>query len=136
MQPLAGLGQADAAGRAQDQGDAEVALEAPDRLADGRPRHAEPVRRRAEAALLGHQGEDGQRVEVSFHWLGFAFQTGKKLSSYRDNRSRSMFRATLKLGSHRKDPTMALDKVILITGASSGIGAGIARELAAHRRRS
>jgi NADP-dependent 3-hydroxy acid dehydrogenase YdfG len=32
---------------------------------------------------------------------------------------------------YRKDPIMSLNKVVLVTGASSGIGAAIARELAA-----
>ena len=65
QEPLAGLGQADAARRALEQRDAEPRLQRLDRLAERRGRDAEFGRGGAEAAALRDQQEGGQAVEVT-----------------------------------------------------------------------
>ncbi len=56
--------QLDAAGRAVDQADAEIAFERRDRAAHRRLRHPEVERRRGEPAALGDGGEDAKAVEI------------------------------------------------------------------------
>lgn len=65
QEPGAGLGQAHAAGRADEKRGAEAGLERPHRLADRGGRHAELGRRAAEAAMLGHAEEGLDPVERS-----------------------------------------------------------------------
>ncbi len=63
QEPLAGLGQADAACRADEERRADAALEGPNRLADGRGRHSEFDRRFAKIAMPGNAQKRLDTVE-------------------------------------------------------------------------
>ena len=63
-QPPPGLGQLDVAGRAHEQLDAELGLELPDRLAERRRGHVQPVGRAREAELLGDRDEVPQMAQL------------------------------------------------------------------------
>lgn len=76
------LGDADASGRAEQEGNAQPAFQLDDLFADGRGRQVQPLGRRPETARLGHGQEDAEIVQpIQAIIVRHAEQTSR---SYRD----------------------------------------------------
>src|SRR5690606_14905769 len=118
------LGQLDRPGGAHDQCGSEVVLETSDCLTDGGAGDAHPIGCRTKIPFFRNGQKERKQIQVPGYCPVMITTEYRTLRLHSTPNCRHVTR-------NLREPDM--DKVILITGASSGIGEGIARALGASR---